>query len=84
MRGSLHNETKIHYTFRSDEVILFFFYKIINHLFKDFKLWQFGCDSDWSEGYSKCDFFKSNQNTAIFQGTLSTKVVKVKKKFQII
>uniref|UniRef100_A0A914N1J0 NADH:ubiquinone oxidoreductase intermediate-associated protein 30 domain-containing protein n=1 Tax=Meloidogyne incognita TaxID=6306 RepID=A0A914N1J0_MELIC len=56
-----HTETFIQYEFRNDE---------------DFEYWQTGSDSDWSEGYSKCDFYKTDRGTAIFEGYLSQKVVK--------
>ncbi|KAF7637339.1 CIA30 domain-containing protein [Meloidogyne graminicola] len=58
---TMHEETFIQYEFRTDE---------------DFEYWNTGSDSDWSEGYSKCDFYKTDRGTAIFEGILSNKVVK--------
>jgi len=60
-RGTTHGETIVQYDFKSDE---------------NFKKWIRGADSDWNEGYSKCELYRSDRNTAIFQGTLSSKLVK--------
>lgn len=43
------------------------------------KNWQIGCDSDWSEGYSKCELYRTDRNTAILEGNISTRLVKVAK-----
>ena len=42
-----------------------------------FKKWNTGCDSDWNQGYSKCQLYRSDRNTAIFQGTLNSELPKV-------
>ncbi|KAI1723825.1 complex I intermediate-associated protein 30 (CIA30) domain-containing protein [Ditylenchus destructor] len=59
--GSFHNETLIQYDFKDDDSL---------------KNWTTGCDSDWSQGYSKCELTRTDRGTALFQGTLSTRLVK--------
>lgn len=56
-----HSEAFIHYQFKTEA---------------DMDKWQSGSDSDWSEGYSKCDFYRSDRGTAIFEGTLNKRLVK--------
>ncbi|VDM38194.1 unnamed protein product [Toxocara canis] len=40
------------------------------------RLWHTGCDSDWGEGYSTCEFVQTDRKTAVFRGKLSTQVIK--------
>ncbi|KAL3082851.1 hypothetical protein niasHS_010653 [Heterodera schachtii] len=60
-RGTVHGETSIKYEFKTDE---------------DFGKWLTGSDSEWSEGFSKCKLYRSDRGSAIFEGTLSTRLVK--------
>ncbi|KAI3422416.1 hypothetical protein GPALN_012929 [Globodera pallida] len=60
-RGTVHGESTIKYVFKTDD---------------DLAKWETGCDSDWSEGFSKCELFRSDRGSAIFEGTLSTRLVK--------
>jgi hypothetical protein len=62
-KGPEYRESIVEYKFKTD---------------KDMDKWRTGCDSDWSEGYSKCDFYQSDRGTAIFEGVLSSRVVKVR------
>uniref|UniRef100_A0A915D5H9 NADH:ubiquinone oxidoreductase intermediate-associated protein 30 domain-containing protein n=1 Tax=Ditylenchus dipsaci TaxID=166011 RepID=A0A915D5H9_9BILA len=61
IRGLRQDETLIQYDFKSEHSL---------------EKWQTGCDSDWGEGYSKCQLFRTENGSAIFQGTLSTKLIK--------
>lgn len=45
--------------------------------FQALRLWHTGCDSDWGEGYSTCEFVETDRGTALFRGKISTQVVKV-------
>lgn len=59
--GAAHTETMIQYQFRTES---------------DMEKWQTGCDSDNSQGFSKCNLYKSDLGTAIFEGILSKRLVK--------
>lgn len=56
-----HNEARLDYRFDTPEKL---------------DLWKIGCDSDWNEGFSSCSLVNSDQETAVFQGNISTKVLK--------
>ncbi|KAL3985440.1 Complex I intermediate-associated protein 30 (CIA30) family protein [Acanthocheilonema viteae] len=43
---------------------------------ESFKFWRCGADSDSNEGFSKCEFISTDRKTALFRGTLSTKLIK--------
>ncbi|CEF69776.1 Complex I intermediate-associated protein 30, mitochondrial [Strongyloides ratti] len=50
----------------------------INYQFKepsDINMWKTGCDSDWGEGFSTCSLKLTDENTALFSGNLSTKLI---------
>jgi len=39
------------------------------------KRWNTGCDSDWSEGFSKCQLKRTDRDTALFSGYLDTRLI---------
>lgn len=41
-----------------------------------FNVWNTGCDSDWGQGYSKCEFIQTDRKTALFRGKISTELIK--------
>lgn len=58
--GPVHDQTSIEYDFKTEESL---------------KRWQTGCDSIWNQGRSTCKFERTEHNTAIFSGNLSTKLI---------
>uniref|UniRef100_A0A1I7YH49 CIA30 domain-containing protein n=1 Tax=Steinernema glaseri TaxID=37863 RepID=A0A1I7YH49_9BILA len=49
---------------------------LIPLLKESMKIWHTGCDSDWNEGYSKCELVRSDRNTAIFKGYLNGALIR--------
>ncbi|KAI6237306.1 CIA30 domain-containing protein [Aphelenchoides besseyi] len=58
--GPTHEQLNVDYHYRDDEQM---------------KRWQTGCDSDWGEGYSKCEFKRTEFNTAIFSGYTDSRII---------
>ncbi|CAJ0949955.1 unnamed protein product, partial [Mesorhabditis belari] len=56
-----HNEARVEYRFNNEEAL---------------KLWRTGCDSDYSEGFSKVNWQLSDHETAIFSGNINTSLLK--------
>uniref|UniRef100_A0A914E701 Guanylate cyclase n=1 Tax=Acrobeloides nanus TaxID=290746 RepID=A0A914E701_9BILA len=57
---------------KADEVHLEFDFKTENSISQ----WRIGCDSFENQGYSKCELFRTDRNTAMFRGCLSNEIFK--------
>lgn len=56
-----HGEARKEFTFDTPEAL---------------SIWKTGCDSDWSEGYSTCEFVQTDRRTAVFRGKICTQPIK--------
>ncbi|XGW01420.1 hypothetical protein V3C99_013960 [Haemonchus contortus] len=59
--GLRHDEARIEWKFDTPEAM---------------SKWATGCDSDWNEGFSTVQLVPTDNNTALFKGNISTKIIK--------